>query len=122
MEYLRQAALMSKNMPNCLRDAILGADSDGKILEYMDASRERRAMVRTSTAVDLVSGGDKGMNRPPLREIAIDYIKSEFPSGKRQYHHQPPYSDPRFRASSERPLHPQTQTMGRQVEIRTLCF
>lgn len=47
-------------MPQELRDAILGPHASEKILEYMDASRERRAMVRTSTAVDVISGGDKG--------------------------------------------------------------
>ena len=60
LTYLRQAARLSKSMPEELREAILGPHSSEKILEYMDSSRERRAMVRTSTAVDVISGGDKG--------------------------------------------------------------
>lgn len=58
--YLRQAALLSKNMPDDLREAILGSQSSRKLLEYLDNDRERRAMVRTSTAIDVVQGGDKG--------------------------------------------------------------
>ncbi len=61
LTYLRQAALLSKEMPEDLRDAILGSRSSKKLLEYMDNDRERRAMVRTSTAVDVIQGGDKGM-------------------------------------------------------------
>lgn len=51
-------------MPEELRDAILGAHSHKKLLEYMDEDRDRRAMVRTSTAVDVVQGGDKGEYTP----------------------------------------------------------
>ena len=60
LTYLRQAALHSKDMPGDLREAILGTQSSKKLLEYMDSDRERRAMVRTSTAVDVIQGGDKG--------------------------------------------------------------
>ncbi len=48
-------------MPEDLRHAILGSRSSKRLLEYMDDDRERRAMVRTSTAVDVIQGGDKGM-------------------------------------------------------------
>jgi Gly-Xaa carboxypeptidase len=65
LTYLRQAARLSKSMPEELREAILGPRSNEKILEYMDSSRERRAMVRTSTAVDVISGGDKGKQSCP---------------------------------------------------------
>ena len=47
-------------MPTDLRSAILNHDLEGKVLEYMDSSTERRALVRTSTAVDIISGGEKG--------------------------------------------------------------
>jgi Gly-Xaa carboxypeptidase len=60
LTYLRQAALYSKKMPEDLRQAILGTHSSKKLLEYMNSDRERRAMIRTSTAVDVISGGDKG--------------------------------------------------------------
>lgn len=60
LSYLRQAALLSKSMPEDLRDAILGSQSSRKLLEYLDSDRERRAMVKTSTAIDVVKGGDKG--------------------------------------------------------------
>ena len=66
MTYLRQAALLSKSMPDDLREALLGPRSKEKILEYMDTSRERRAMVRTSTAVDVIAGGDKGEVLPEM--------------------------------------------------------
>ncbi|EXJ89211.1 hypothetical protein A1O3_02277 [Capronia epimyces CBS 606.96] len=64
LTFLRQAALLSKNMPDDLRDAILETHSSKKLLEYMDADRERRAMVRTSTAVDMIQGGDKVNSLP----------------------------------------------------------
>ena len=60
LTYLRQAACLSKKMPEELRKAILNGTSSKKLLEYMDGDRERRAMVRTSTAVDVIQGGDKG--------------------------------------------------------------
>lgn len=61
LTYLRQAALHSKTMPVDLRDAVLNAHHHSqKLLQYMDSDRERRAMVRTSTAVDVIQGGDKG--------------------------------------------------------------
>lgn len=47
-------------MPEDLRQAIIGAQGSKKLLEYMDRDRERRAMIRTSTAVDVIQGGDKG--------------------------------------------------------------
>ena len=47
-------------MPEELRKAVLGSQSSKKLLEYMDGDRERRAMIRTSTAVDVIQGGDKG--------------------------------------------------------------
>lgn len=71
LTFLRQAALLSTDMPDDLREAILGPHSSKKLLEYMDGDRERRAMVRTSTAVDVIQGGDKGTCRLMLRLTAV---------------------------------------------------
>ncbi|KIY00384.1 uncharacterized protein Z520_04069 [Fonsecaea multimorphosa CBS 102226] len=73
LTYLRQAALYSKQMPDDLREAILGAQSSKKILEYMESDRERRAMIRTSTAVDVVSGGDKVNSLPENASILVNH-------------------------------------------------
>ena len=59
-EYLKCTALHSKNMPSSLRDAILDSPSSSKVLKYMDSSLETRALIRTSTAVDVILGGEKG--------------------------------------------------------------
>lgn len=48
-------------MPLPLRDAILSPSSKNKVIEYMDGSLETRALVRTSTAIDVVHGGEKCM-------------------------------------------------------------
>ncbi|KIX05815.1 uncharacterized protein Z518_03787 [Rhinocladiella mackenziei CBS 650.93] len=71
--YLRQAALQSKTMPQDLREAILGAQSSKKILDYMDGDRERRAMVRTSTAVDVIQGGDKVNSLPENVSVLVNH-------------------------------------------------
>ena len=47
-------------MPEDLRQAVLGSQNSKKLVDYMDNDRERRAMIRTSTAVDVIQGGDKG--------------------------------------------------------------
>ncbi|KAG0647941.1 Carboxypeptidase [Hyphodiscus hymeniophilus] len=57
--YLKIAALHSKNMPLSLRKAILDPSSSNEVLNYMDSSLERRALVRTSTAVDIMRGGEQ---------------------------------------------------------------
>ncbi len=62
LAYLETAAAYAKNMPSELRDAILNSPSEAKLIEYMDSSLETRALVRTSTAVDIVCGGEKGMS------------------------------------------------------------
>lgn len=64
LTFLRQAALLSEDMPDDLRKAILLGHSSKELLEYMDGDRERRAMVRTTTAVDVIQGGDKGKAEP----------------------------------------------------------
>ncbi|KAK6382227.1 Gly-Xaa carboxypeptidase [Exophiala oligosperma] len=71
--YLRQAALLSKNMPDDLREAILGSQSSRKLLEYLDNDRERRAMVRTSTAIDVVQGGDKVNSLPENATVLVNH-------------------------------------------------
>lgn len=59
-EYLKCTALHSKSMPSSLREAILDSPSSSKVLKYMDSSLETRALIRTSTAVDVIRGGEKG--------------------------------------------------------------
>lgn len=63
MSYLQKAARFSKSMPDELRKAILDENSSEGLLKYLEASRDRRALVRTTTAADLISGGDKGESR-----------------------------------------------------------
>jgi hypothetical protein len=59
-EYLKCTGLHSKNMPSSLRDDILNSPTSSKVLKYMDSSLETRALIRTSTAVDVIRGGEKG--------------------------------------------------------------
>ncbi|KIW78846.1 hypothetical protein Z517_08685 [Fonsecaea pedrosoi CBS 271.37] len=73
LTYLRQAALYSKQMPEDLREAILGAQSSKRLLEYMDSDRERRAMIRTSTAVDVIQGGDKVNSLPENASVLVNH-------------------------------------------------
>ena len=47
-------------MPLSLRIAVLDPSTSDEVLKYMDSSSERRALVRTSTAVDIIRGGEKG--------------------------------------------------------------
>jgi len=47
-------------MPASLRKAILDPSSKAKVLDYMNSSLETRALIRTSTAVDVIKGGEKG--------------------------------------------------------------
>jgi len=61
MKYLSLAARHGKTMPDELRDAILDPAKIGAVLEYLEADVERRALVRTSVAVDVIRGGEKGM-------------------------------------------------------------
>ncbi|KAJ9607100.1 Gly-Xaa carboxypeptidase [Cladophialophora chaetospira] len=73
LTYLRQAALYSKQMPEDLRQAVLGSQSSKKLLDYMDQDRERRAMIRTSTAVDVIQGGDKVNSLPENASILVNH-------------------------------------------------
>ncbi|KIW15751.1 hypothetical protein PV08_05801 [Exophiala spinifera] len=73
LNYLRQAALLSKHMPDDLRDVILGSQSSSKLLEYLNTDRERRAMVKTSIAVDVVRGGDKVNSLPESATVLINH-------------------------------------------------
>jgi Gly-Xaa carboxypeptidase len=74
LTYLRQAALYSKTMPEELRQAVLGSQSPKKLLDYMNSDRERRAMIRTSTAVDVIQGGDKGKLAATTKAVAPQAI------------------------------------------------
>ncbi len=58
--YLHTAALHAKNMDKNLRHAILDPQSVDKVIEYLDGDRLTRALVQTTTAVDIVQGGVKG--------------------------------------------------------------
>ena len=69
-EYLKSTALHSKNMPRSLRKAILDPSASREVLKYMESSPESRALVRTSTAVDVIRGGEKG-----IRSLSLDRQK-----------------------------------------------
>ncbi|KIV81012.1 hypothetical protein PV11_08466 [Exophiala sideris] len=73
LTFYRQAAVLSKSMPLELRDAILGLKPTKRFLEYMDGDRERRAMVRTSTAITMVQGGDKVNSLPETANLVINH-------------------------------------------------
>ena len=57
--YLSCLASFAPDVPHSLRNAILGHGSSDKVLEFMEGARDSRALVRTSTAVDIVGGGVK---------------------------------------------------------------
>lgn len=79
LRFLEQAARFSRSMPEDLRKAILDPDSTDKLQKYMDSIRDRRAMIRTTTAVDIVSGGDKG--EPNMLSISISNARTMVPDG-----------------------------------------
>lgn len=97
LTYLRQAALYSKKMPEDLRQAIIGGQGSKRLLEYMDGDRERRAMIRTSTAVDVIQGGDKGeLLTISIHELRSNIVVSQFSPRECQHSGQPPHRDPRL--------------------------
>lgn len=78
MKYLALAARYGKDMSDELRDAIFDPEKIGVVLGYLEADVEMRALVRTSIAVDVVRGGEKGMfsGNPLVFEISYFYIKN----------------------------------------------
>ncbi|KIV90191.1 hypothetical protein PV10_07522 [Exophiala mesophila] len=73
LTYLQRAARFSKSMPDELRKAILDDKSSEELLKYLEASRDRRALVRTTTAADLISGGDKVNSLPETANVVINH-------------------------------------------------
>ncbi|KAK0120222.1 hypothetical protein ONS95_011628 [Cadophora gregata] len=71
--YLKTIALHAKDIPVDLRKAILDPRSAKEVLKYMDSSLESRALVRTSTAVDLVRGGEKANALPETAHIMVNH-------------------------------------------------
>lgn len=61
-KYLSVAAKHGKTMPEELRHAILDPERMAEVLEYLSSSAEMKALVRTSSAVDVIQGGEKGMH------------------------------------------------------------
>lgn len=57
--YLKRAALHAKDMPGNLRWAILDPDGKNVLMEYLQSSIDTKALIQTTTAVDVVRGGDK---------------------------------------------------------------
>ncbi|KAG4439432.1 hypothetical protein IFR05_005079 [Cadophora sp. M221] len=71
--YLKTIALYAKDIPSDLRKAILDPRSADKVLKYMDNSLDRRALVRTSTAVDVIQGGEKSNALPETAHIIVNH-------------------------------------------------
>ncbi|KAH7410653.1 Gly-Xaa carboxypeptidase [Cadophora sp. MPI-SDFR-AT-0126] len=71
--YLKTIALHAKDIPSDLRKAILDPQSADKVLKYMDSSLDSRALVRTSTAVDVVQGGEKSNALPETAHIIVNH-------------------------------------------------
>ncbi|KAH9206171.1 Gly-Xaa carboxypeptidase [Leptodontidium sp. 2 PMI_412] len=71
--YLKTIALYAKDIPSDLRKAILDPRSADKVLKYMDSSVDSRALVRTSTAVDVVQGGEKSNALPETAHIIVNH-------------------------------------------------
>lgn len=71
--YLQTAAVHAKNMPLELRDAILSSPLNNKVVEFMNGSLETRALIRTSTAVDVVHGGEKSNALPETANILVNH-------------------------------------------------
>ena len=57
--YLSCLASFAPDVPKSLKNAILGHGLPDKVLEFMKSARDSRALVHTSTAVDIVGGGVK---------------------------------------------------------------
>ncbi|KAE8445136.1 hypothetical protein EG329_013738 [Mollisiaceae sp. DMI_Dod_QoI] len=69
--YLHTAALHAKNMDKNLRHAILDPQSVDKVIEYLDGDRLTRALVQTTTAVDIVQGGVKANALPESASVLV---------------------------------------------------
>ncbi|PVH78384.1 Gly-Xaa carboxypeptidase [Cadophora sp. DSE1049] len=73
LTYLKIIAIHAKDIPLGLRKAILDPRSADKVLKYMDSSLDLRALVRTSTAVDVVQGGEKANALPETAHIIVNH-------------------------------------------------
>ncbi|KAH7346269.1 Gly-Xaa carboxypeptidase [Rhexocercosporidium sp. MPI-PUGE-AT-0058] len=71
--YLKTIALHAKDIPSDLQKAILDPKSADRVLEYMNSSLDSRALVRTSTAVDIIQGGEKSNVLPETAHIIVNH-------------------------------------------------
>ena len=78
-EYLKLAALFSKDMPAELRESILDSTKIDKVIEYMNSSPQTRTLIRTSTAVDVVRGGEKGTLGCTVSNISYSLRPQQMP-------------------------------------------
>ncbi|KAF4621523.1 hypothetical protein G7Y89_g14552 [Cudoniella acicularis] len=71
--YLKKAALYAKEMSPALRKAILDPSAVNEVIKYLNSSHETRTLIRTSTAVDVVRGGEKVNALPETAYILVNH-------------------------------------------------
>jgi len=66
--FLKRAALHAKDMPDHLRSVILDSTDESALLGHLCHSIDTKALIQTTTAVDVIEGGDKcpSMHPPSL--------------------------------------------------------
>lgn len=120
--YLQTAAVHAKNMPLELRDAILSSPLNNKVVEFMNGSLETRALIRTSTAVDVVHGGEKCMFdllMAMLYALALTTLASKCIARDGQHFGQPSNRSRRVCSVRERPLRAFPVTISRQMVFQS---
>jgi Gly-Xaa carboxypeptidase len=60
-------------MPESLRHAILNSPTSKEVFNYMNSSLETRALIRTSTAVDVIRGGKKSNALPETAYALVNH-------------------------------------------------
>jgi Gly-Xaa carboxypeptidase len=76
--FLKTAARYAKDMPKELKEAILDNKGVERVISYMDSSLDTRALIRTSTAVDVVRGGEKCPSRFSILDPQLNRSGSNF--------------------------------------------
>ncbi|KUJ12530.1 Gly-Xaa carboxypeptidase [Mollisia scopiformis] len=71
--FLQTAAHHAKTMDKNLRDAILDPKSVDKVIVYLNSDFQTRALVRTSTAVDVIEGGVKSNALPETATVLVNH-------------------------------------------------
>ncbi|KAL3422828.1 peptidase family M20/M25/M40 [Phlyctema vagabunda] len=71
--YLSCLAEYGETIPSDLKDAILDRKDTRRVIDYMEKSLDTRALIRTSSAIDVVHGGSKANNLPDSAYILVNH-------------------------------------------------